>query len=444
MASAFAQTYHPNDKEGLRTFLRQPSAIAGQINAERLGLAISDTLNWQIDEAWVDQVIDLYWNTETPKRLTVIGPTGSYGWGFGNLAGNLDATKWTELTHLSCGSNSLTSLDVSNNTALIYLVCGLNQLTNLDVNNTTVAYLDCGSNSLTSLDVSGNTALTELHCSSNQLTSLDLSSNTALTSLYCFNNQLTSLDLSNNKVFKSLSCSNNQLTSLDLSNNPVLTTLSCFNNQLTSLDVSSALIWLNCGNNQLALSDLYMVSEILESNETEIDYRNLGTQTLPTQSVAVDIALFSSQSVFNGIFTNYSVTQNDTPAPENGYTISDGKITFHKLGIYTVTMTNEAIISSEDYPAEVIVELTVTNMGINECGLFNIKVYPNPTSGQLRIENGELKIENAEIYDVYGKIQKVENWKTKNAIDISHFPTGVYFLKISTEAGEVTRKVLKE
>jgi hypothetical protein len=32
----------------------------------------------------------------------------------------------------------------------------------------------------------------------------------------------------------------------------------------------------------------------------------------------------------------------------------------------------------------------------------------------------------------------------ENAIDISHLPAGIYFVKIFTEVGEVTRKVLKE
>ena len=32
-----------------------------------------------------------------------------------------------------------------------------------------------------------------------------------------------------------------------------------------------------------------------------------------------------------------------------------------------------------------------------------ILLYPNPTTGELRIENGELKIKNVEIYDISGK-----------------------------------------
>ena len=83
--------------------------------------------------------------------------------------------------------------------------------------------------------------------------------------------------------------------------------------------------------------------------------------------------------------------------------------------------------------------------GVNEnTTIPKIMISPNPTMGELRIESGELRIENVVIYDVFGKIQKIENWKTENRIDISHLSTGIYFVKISTESGEVVRKVLKE
>ena len=116
------------------------------------------------------------------------------------------------ITHLSCGSNQLTSLDVSRNLQLAYLSCYSNQLTNLDVSrNVQLAYLDCYSNQLTNLDVSRNVQLTRLECGRNRLTRLDVSRNIQLTYLSCSSNQLTSLDVSRNTSLKTLFCSNNRL-----------------------------------------------------------------------------------------------------------------------------------------------------------------------------------------------------------------------------------------
>jgi hypothetical protein len=71
-----------------------------------------------------------------------------------------------------------------------------------------------------------------------------------------------------------------------------------------------------------------------------------------------------------------------------------------------------------------------------------IALYPNPTTGELRVESGELRVESVEVFDIYGRKQKAES-RRQNVIDIAHLSAGVYFVKITTEAGEVVRKVVK-
>ena len=54
------------------------------------------------------------------------------------------------------------------------------------------------------------------------------------------------------------------------------------------------------------------------------------------------------------------------------------------------------------------------------------------------------------IFDVSGKnvgvntLARFENLESENVINISHLSAGVYFVKISTEAGEVVKKVVKQ
>ncbi|MCL1850105.1 MAG: T9SS type A sorting domain-containing protein, partial [Bacteroidetes bacterium] len=75
----------------------------------------------------------------------------------------------------------------------------------------------------------------------------------------------------------------------------------------------------------------------------------------------------------------------------------------------------------------------------------NIKVYPNPTTGELRITNYKLRITNVEIFDVYGrKILSHTAHRTPNTVlDISDFSTGIYFVKITTEKGIMNKKIIK-
>ena len=85
-------------------------------------------------------------------------------------------------------------------------------------------------------------------------------------------------------------------------------------------------------------------------------------------------------------------------------------------------------------------------VGIEDIETDVVKIYPNPTTGELRIENGEWKIKNIEIYDVYGRnVSQISNLKSQisNLINISHLQAGIYFVKISTEAGVVTKKIVK-
>jgi len=75
--------------------------------------------------------------------------------------------------------------------------------------------------------------------------------------------------------------------------------------------------------------------------------------------------------------------------------------------------------------------------------LSEIRVYPNPTDGELRIENGELKIENVEIYDVYGRKVLEPPLTVLRSYDLTVLPAGIYFLKIATDKGGVVKKVVK-
>ena len=106
----------------------------------------------------------------------------------------------------------------------------------------------------------------------------------------------------------------------------------------------------------------------------------------------------------------------------------------------------EVIASNDDGSADTNQWLPVETTGLVERQENNIKLlYPNPTTGQLKIESGKLKIEDVAVFDMMGRKQKAEGRKqnTEMLIDISHLPSGVYLLKIQTETGITTHKIIK-
>ena len=384
------------------------------------------------------------WGTGFVEEKTGTGSDVSYSQTYTNsmtyevaIVGTPDC----EFTVFGCDYQNLSELDVSKATALTNLYCYNNSITALDVSqNTKLEWLLCFGNLLTALYVSQNTKLLNLSCSGNSIAALDVRQNTALTNLNCSNNSLTALDVRQNTELRSLYCSNNSITALDVSQNTKLNWLQCEFNSLTALDVSqnTELISLFCYDNRLPLSNLYALSE------EQVDISYLGKQVLHPITVKIGVEQFEEESFFGGAYTQYDIT------PNNGYAIMDGKITFNKLGVYEVKMTNAAIQSDPYFPAEVYVRVTVneTGIGVDELPITNyeLRIYPNPTNGELNI--GYAICDNAicdiEIYDVYGRMlqtisRKSEIGKSEIKIDVSHLPSGIYFLRV----GNRTAKFVK-
>jgi len=88
-------------------------------------------------------------------------------------------------------------------------------------------------------------------------------------------------------------------------------------------------------------------------------------------------------------------------------------------------------------------EAKVKGSGIHDAISEKINIYPNPTNGELRIENGELRITNVEIYDVYGRKVLEPSLTVLRSYDLTVLSAGVYFLRIATDQGTVTKKVIK-
>ncbi|MCP4882226.1 MAG: T9SS type A sorting domain-containing protein [Flavobacteriales bacterium] len=72
---------------------------------------------------------------------------------------------------------------------------------------------------------------------------------------------------------------------------------------------------------------------------------------------------------------------------------------------------------------------------------IQITIYPNPSNGLFSIES-RLNIIQAEIFNIHG--QKIQDIKTtNNSFSIQNLIDGLYFLKIKTDEGSVTKKILK-
>ena len=84
-----------------------------------------------------------------------------------------------------------------------------------------------------------------------------------------------------------------------------------------------------------------------------------------------------------------------------------------------------------------------SNLSVSIHELNSISVYPNPTKGDILNINTQENL-SIEIYSVLGKgMLTGEVSKLDNKIDIAHLQTGIYFIKLSSEDGNSTRKLIK-
>jgi len=82
----------------------------------------------------------------------------------------------------------------------------------------------------------------------------------------------------------------------------------------------------------------------------------------------------------------------------------------------------------------------------DRCNTASIQIYPNPTSGKI-VVSGQLLDVSVEVYDVVGQVvftPAVSALSPETTIDISHLPSGTYFVTLATEKGKVVKKIIKE
>jgi len=103
-------------------------------------------------------------------------------------------------------------------------------------------------------------------------------------------------------------------------------------------------------------------------------------------------------------------------------------------GYYYVEIVNNGCNSM---PSNV---LGIALLNINSMDVSNVKVYPNPTSGQLTIDWGNQPVQmKIQVYNSIGQVmvQDVVMNQTRKTLDLAHLASGNYFVVLRSEDGKV-------
>ena len=113
------------------------------------------------------------------------------------------------------------------------------------------------------------------------------------------------------------------------------------------------------------------------------------------------------------------------------------------IGTTTIvwTVTDDAGNSAEcSFDVEVSQIVAVDNNGVQ-----NISVYPNPTAHNLTINLSGIMVEKVEITDVAGNtIYSTHNAQPVEVVNLTDYADGLYFVIVKTNNGNVIKKVIKQ
>ena len=92
------------------------------------------------------------------------------------------------------------------------------------------------------------------------------------------------------------------------------------------------------------------------------------------------------------------------------------------------------------------IHISTTIDGINSWLESSVSLYPNPAREYIDIRvDGDLNVTMMEVYDVYGKlINTVNVIDNPTRINVSSLANGMYFVRVTTEAGFVTKTFVKK
>ena len=121
-------------------------------------------------------------------------------------------------------------------------------------------------------------------------------------------------------------------------------------------------------------------------------------------------------------------------------------MTFSFNNTVTPNMFNEIIYTYTDpqtgctnFASQLIFVETITD--VEDLEKVELDIFPNPTSGIIHLQG--LTTERVELIDLQGRIIQIES-NPINELNISDFPSGIYFLKIYVEGQVLTRRILKK
>jgi len=202
-----------------------------------------------------------------------------------------------------------------------------------------------------------------------------------------------------------------------------------------------------------------IANDVIEPAYTDTDWSDL---TLGDYQYAI-VANYAgelSDAVLSNVINQqqYTITLNVNPSiggtvSGDGVYSSNEEVTVTAIAnpnyeFVNWTENDNEVSDSESYSFRVnadrvlVANFIVSADAIDDVKTTQLKVYPNPTNAWVTIENADEMIQKISVLDISGMTIQVYDGidKDKLEIDLSSYPTGVYFIKTGNKVSKVVKK----
>ena len=198
----------------------------------------------------------------------------------------------------------------------------------------------------------------------------------------------------------------------------------------------------DCGNN--------LVSDWATVNFTTLD-ETVETCPQPTNFHAEDITKNSVTLAWDqaaGTATEWEINyKKTTESTWTNISVTTNPYTITNLDANTAYEANIVAHCSNGINSDPTANINFTTLvdGINDYILNDTKLFPNPTTNTITIQNNNVVMTEVAIYDVYGKLLRTVSVNDNTAVvNVADFANGMYFARIISENGMTTKSFIKK
>jgi Leucine-rich repeat (LRR) protein len=346
----------------------------------------------------------------------------------GNQISSLDLTELSNLEDLHCNNNDLIQLDVTNLSQLKSLKSAYNNLNTLDLTGLdNLEYLFVHSNNLSDLNINETPNLIGFICYDNNFTSLDLSVTQNLLYVSCSDNAITDLNVNGLFQLEQINASANLISSIDLSGLDNLNYLTLSNNTISDINVSnlSNLIQFDIAYNDLSELDCSQSGVIQLFCNNNPNLTTINTRNANVSYSDPDLLYFA----FN--FDNLPLLES--------ICMDEGEV--YNLN-HTLYNLNENVVVYTGENCDIVT--VVPPLSVDNFENSSVTIYPNPIQDIFSISaNSIINRSTVTIFNSIGQRLKTFS-KDSSFFDISDLMSGIYYLKIETDQGTISEKIIKK